>query len=75
MSGGQMTTADQFGVLRRSFFQSTDMPLGNDQNMGGGLRIDVFKGEGMLILIDFLGWNLVAKDTAEQTIGHGMSKV
>jgi hypothetical protein len=28
----------------------------------------------MLILINFLGWNFVAKDTAEKTIGHNTSK-
>jgi len=51
------------------------MPLGNDQDMSGSLRIDIFKGKGMLILIDFLGWNLVAKDTAEQTVGHDIGIV
>jgi hypothetical protein len=33
--------------------------------MGGSLRIDIFKGEGVLVLVDFLGWNLVTQDTAE----------
>ena len=71
LGGSQMTTADQFSVLGRGFFQSPDVPLGNDQNMGGGLRINIFKCVNVLIFVNFPGWNFPAKDAAEKTIGHG----
>ena len=49
------------------------MPFGNNQHVGGGLRIDVFEREDVFILVDFLGLNLAADNTAEEAIGVGSS--
>ena len=39
------------------FFQSRKMFLGNDENVRGRLGIDVFKGEDMIVFVNFLGGN------------------
>ena len=44
------------------------MTLRNDQDVRGCLRIDVLKGEYMVIFVDFLGRNLAAEDAAEKAI-------
>jgi len=63
--GGQVEASDQFGVFGLRFFQSTDMLFRDDENVGGSLRLDVFKGERVLVFVDFLGRNLAADDFAE----------
>src|SRR5579862_1225181 len=63
-----MATANQFGIVRLSFFQSGKMFLRNHQHMRRCLRIDVFKGINMLVFVNFLGGNLAAKNAAEKAI-------
>ena len=36
--------------------------------MGRGQRIDVVKGEDVLVLVDFLAWDLAAQDAGEDII-------
>jgi hypothetical protein len=73
LCGGEVATSDDFCVSGFSFFQSGKMFFGNDQNMRGRLRVDVFKGEDMIVFVDFLGGNLAADNAAEEAIrvGHG----
>lgn len=66
----EMTTADDFRVFTMGFFQSTHMPLGNNQHMGRGLGIDVLKRVSVFIFINFLGGNFTRNDPAEQTVSH-----
>ena len=67
----QMASADDLGVGTFRFLQSSKMPLGNNQHMRGCLRIDVFEGEDVFILVDFFRVNLAADHTAEEAIGVG----
>jgi hypothetical protein len=41
------------------------MFLGEDQHVGRALWVQIFKGIGVLVFIDFLGWHFAANDTAE----------
>ena len=47
--------------------------------MDWGLRIDIVKGEGLLVLIDDFGWDLFANNLAkaarQRDISGGMSRV
>src|ERR1700733_880130 len=67
----EVTAADQFSFFRCRFFQSANVFLGNHQNVGRSLRIDVFKGEGVVVFVNFLRRNLAFKNAAEQALVHG----
>jgi hypothetical protein len=71
VGGGEVAAADEFGVCGLSFFQSGEMFLGNDENVCGRLRIDVFESEDMVILVNFSGGNFALDDAAEEAIGFG----
>lgn len=65
LRGSEMAAADHFGVLRLRLFESCKMFLGNDQNVRGRLGVDVFKGEDVLVFVNFLRRKLAAEDAAE----------
>jgi hypothetical protein len=44
------------------------MRLGNDQEVNGGLGVDVIKGIDLLVLIDLFGGNLSVYNGTKQTI-------
>jgi hypothetical protein len=67
-SGHQMTTADDFGVGILSLFQTSKVPLGNDEDVRGCLRVDVFKRENVLVFVNLLRRNFAADDAAEKAI-------
>ena len=71
LSGGQMAAADDFRVGGLGLFQSSKMFFGNDKDVRGGLRFDVFEGEDVVVLVNFLGWDFTADHAAEQAIGIG----
>jgi hypothetical protein len=73
LGGGEVAAADDFGVAGLSLFQSGKMLLGNDEDMGGRLCVDVFKGEDVFVLVNSLGGNLAAEDAAEKAVGGGVS--
>src|SRR5580698_163063 len=75
IGGDQMAAANEFAVLAARLLQSPNVFLWDHQNMRGRLRIDVFKRVGMLVFVDFLGWNFAADNPAEQTVAHSTSKV
>lgn len=67
----EMAAADQFGIVSLGLFQSRKMLLGDDEHVRGRLRIDVFKGQNVLVFMNFLRGNLSSDDAAEKTIGIG----
>jgi len=73
LGGGEMAPADDFGVFRIRFLQSGEMFFGNDENVCGRLRVDVFEGEDVVIFVNFLRRNFAADDAAEEAIriAHG----
>lgn len=58
----------QWCIVRLEIRQAGDMPAGNHQNMGGGLRIDVPERKDLLVLVDLVRRNLAGQYAAEQTI-------
>jgi hypothetical protein len=70
LSRGQVTVAYHFSIVSLRFLQSNKMFLGDDQHMRRRLRVDVFKGEHMLVLVNLLSWNLAAEDAAEKAIAR-----
>jgi len=71
LGGGKVATADDFCVGRLGLFQSGKMFLGNDENVRGSLRLDVFKGEDMVVLVNLFGGDLAANHSAEEAVGIG----
>jgi hypothetical protein len=53
------------GVVLGHFGHGGDVRLGDDQEVGGSLGINVIKGETDLVLIDFIGRDLPFGDLAE----------
>lgn len=76
VGGGEVAAADDFGVGGLGFFQSGKMFLGNDEDVCGGLWVDVFEGEDVVVLVNFLGGNFAADHAAEEAAGgsvwHGV---
>jgi hypothetical protein len=62
---GEEATANEFRVFRLSFLQARDVFFGKDQDVGRALRVDIFKGEGVPVFINFLGGNFTPDNTAE----------
>ena len=49
----KLHVAQQFSIGVLGLVQSFNVLFGNNQNVCGRLRLDVFKGKGLLILVDF----------------------
>src|ERR1700676_5270645 len=47
------------------------MFFGDDENVRGGLGVDVFEGEDVVIFVDFFGGDFAAEDAAEKALGIG----
>jgi hypothetical protein len=71
--GYQLAVADQVGIFRLGFFQVDYVPLGDNEDMRGRLRIDVLEGEGALVFVHFLRRDSSRYDVAKQTICHKSS--
>ena len=69
----EVAAADDFGVGGLGFFQSSKMFLGNDEDVRGGLRVDVFEGEDVVVLVNFPGRNFTGEDAAEEAVGGSVS--
>jgi len=69
----QMTAPDHLGVNSLRFVQSRKMLLRNDQHVRGSLRVDVFEGKNMIVLINLLRGNFAAKDAAEKAVAARVS--
>jgi hypothetical protein len=61
-----VATANDLGVGGLGFFQSSEMPLGNNKDMRRRLRANVFESEDVLIFVNFLGRNFTADNAAEK---------
>lgn len=72
LSGGQVTASDQFSVFFLCLFQSGKVLLGNDEHMRRSLRLDVVKGEDVVVFIHFLRGNVTVDDAAEEAVGAGI---
>ena len=79
LSRRQVAAANHFGVFGLRLFQSRKMFPGNDQHMRGSLRVDVFKGQHVLVLVNLLGGNFAAENAAEKAVagrvGHAKLSV
>ena len=60
-----MSIAHIHGILRPSFLETPNMTFGDDEHMGGRLRIDVLKCIRVLILVNFFGRYLSLYDSAK----------
>ncbi len=47
-----------------------DMRLGDDKGVCGRLRVDIFKSQADVILIEDSGWNFFLNDPAKDAIRH-----
>nr|ADI17049.1 hypothetical protein [uncultured alpha proteobacterium HF0010_30A23] len=68
--------ATDFGIAGfcREIVKTDVGPFGDHQRMNACLRIDVTKGEGKLVFVDFVTWNLATKNFREDVaviISHG----
>jgi hypothetical protein len=73
VGGGEVAAADEFGVGGFGLFQSDKMFFGDDEDVGGGLRVDVFEGEDVVVFEYFFGGNFAAEDAAEEAVGGRVS--
>ncbi len=65
-----LAVANKLGILFCRLVNADDVLLRNNQNMGWGLRIDVLKGEGLLVFIHLPRRNPAGDDFAEKAISH-----
>ena len=61
---------DDGAVFLRDAVAAGDVDLGDHQNVGRCLGVDVPEGEDRIILVDLGGGDIPRNDFAEQTIGH-----
>jgi hypothetical protein len=66
----KLAVANQFRIGVRCLINAHNMLPGNNQNVRRRLRIDIFKREGFLVFIDFLGWNFARDNLAEEAVSH-----
>jgi hypothetical protein len=71
VGGGEVAAADEFGVGGFGLFQAGEMFLGNDEDVRGRLRVDVFEREDVVVLINFFRGNIALDDAAEEAMGIG----
>jgi len=69
VGSGEVAAADDFCVGGLRLFQSGKMFFGDDEDVSWGLRVDVFEGEDMVVLVNFFGGNFAAEDAAEEAVG------
>jgi len=67
--GGDQVAHDA-GLPVAELVQRSDVLLGDKQDVGGRLRIDVVKGQAQVVLVDDLGRDLAVADLAEKAIAH-----
>ena len=62
---GQQQLPDQGVILRTIPLHRGHMFLGNDQRMYRCLGVDIVEGQGLIVFMHYLGWNLFFYDFAE----------
>jgi len=73
LRGDELASANDFCVVGLGLFQSRKMFLGNDENMGGRLRMNIFEGKDVIVFVNLLGGKLTTDDAAEKAIYAGVS--
>ena len=68
LAGHDQQVAQSVAVGGLRFLNAGDGFFRDDEDMGGRLRIDIVKGEYLVIFVYLLGRNLSVDDLAEQTI-------
>jgi hypothetical protein len=65
LDGRELELAKQLGSALIGVQQRRNMLLGDHQNVGGGLRADVVKGDDLVVLVNDLGRQLTGDDSTE----------
>jgi len=73
LRGDEVAAANDFCVGDLGLFQTRKMFPGNDENMGGRLRMNIFEGEHVIVFVNLFRGKLAADDAAEKAIGAGVS--
>jgi hypothetical protein len=71
LGGGEVAVADDLRITGLGFFETGEVALGDDQHVGRSLRVNVLKGNDLVVLIYLFGGNFTRDDLAEQAISHG----
>jgi hypothetical protein len=72
LRGHEVAVSDQLSVCLARFLDVHDVLLGDNQHVGGRLRPDVFKSEGLVVFVNFPRRDLAGDDLAEKTVGHNV---
>jgi len=67
---GDLALADDLCVLGLCLFQPRDVFLGNYEDVGRALRIQVFESENVVVFVDFSGRDFAAQQAAKETVSH-----
>ena len=68
--GGEMAAADEFGVLGLCILETGKMFLGDYEDVGRTLRVEIFEGEGVGVFVNFFRGHFAADNAAEKAIRH-----
>jgi hypothetical protein len=71
LSGCQMAAPNNIGIANLGLLEPREMFFGNDEHVGRSFRIYVFKGEDVIVFVDFPGGDLSSDDAAEKAIAGG----
>ena len=70
LRGGEVTSANDRGVLDRRLFEPRNVLLWNDEHMSRALGVQVFEGENVVIFVDFSRRDFAAQKAAKKTVNH-----
>jgi hypothetical protein len=68
----QLAITDQLRIRFLRFFEVYNVSLGDDEQVSGGLRIDVLENESLIIFVNFPGWHITGDNLAEEAVSHKM---
>jgi hypothetical protein len=68
LRGGEMAAANDLRIGSFGFFQSCEVLFRNNEHMCRRFRIDIFEGEDVFVLVNFLGRNFAADDATEEAV-------
>ena len=71
LPGHDVQVADQRGVVVVEDVERRDVLSRHDEHMRRRLRVDIAEGDGAVVLLDQLRWDLAVDDLAEQAVAHG----
>jgi len=65
LGGHQQEVSQQGAIGGLRFFKAGDVLARNHKQVHRGLRLDIGKGNAVLVFMDPLGWDLAAQDASE----------